>query len=251
MVLTLDEADNIEGCLASVKSFADDLLVFDSYSRDATSDLAARAGARVIEHRFEDYPRQRNAAIDAATGEWILFLDADERASEEIGDEVRGKISQADSQGNDYVLYWIPRKNYIFDRWIRHTGWSPDYQPRLMRRGKVRFDVARPVHELAVANGSEGYLTAPLVHYNYKNLAEFRERQRAYTRFEARELFQQGIKPHRRGLIGQPLREFARRFITLEGYKDLQYGVLLSVLMAYYAYVRQTDLRDLWAHAGG
>lgn len=250
VVLTYNEAENIEACLASAKGFADELLVFDSRSKDATRELAAKAGARVIEYAFEDYARQRNAALDAASGDWVFFLDADERASEEIGHEIRAMISGNNAIDANIVLYWVPRRNIIFGKLIKHTGWSPDYQPRLMRRGRVSFETDRPVHELAVPQGAEGYMTAPLLHFNYGSLAEFRERQRAYTLFEAQILFRRGIKGHWRGLIGQPLREFVRRFLTLEGYKDLGYGLFLSILMAYYAFLRQLYLRDLWRKSG-
>lgn len=245
VVLTRNEAKNIEACLATVRTVADELIVFDSCSEDATRGLATEAGARVIEHPFETYPLQRNAALDASSGDWVFFVDADERASDSVAAEVRGKVSQSATATGTPVLYWIPRDNYIFGRLIRHTGWSPDYQPRLMRRGRVRFDPARPVHELPLTDGQVGYLSAALIHLNYETLAQFRAKQRAYTRFEAQMLYQQGSRFRGRALIGQPVREFGRRFFSLGGYKDGQYGLLLSLLMAYYAFERQRILRHM------
>jgi (heptosyl)LPS beta-1,4-glucosyltransferase len=246
VVLTLNEAKQIGGCLASARSFADEVVVFDSYSVDATCEIARAAGAKVFRRAFDDYPSQRNAALEAASGEWVFFLDADERATAGVGKEIREVTARADSEDSGTALFWIPRKNYIFGKWIRHTGWSPDYQPRLLRKGKARFDPARPVHELVIAHGGEAFLREPLLHFNYDSLAQFHAKQAVYTRFEAQMLFAEGTRSRRRGLLGQPVREFGRRFITLEGYKDGAHGLLLSVLMAYYAFVRQRILADMW-----
>ena len=246
VVLTLNEARHIAACLESVRALADELVVFDSHSEDATPILASQIGATVYQRRFDNYPCQRNAALDAARGDWVFFIDADERADEAVAAEIRAAIVQAGQHSDAPVLYWIPRKNYIWGKWIRHTGWSPDYQPRLMYKAKVHFDPTRVVHELALAEGGEGYLRAPLTHFNYETLAQFRARQLSYTRMEAQILFEQGIRPHRRGLIGQPVREFVRRFLTLEGYKDGGHGLALSVGMAYYVYVRQRMLAQMW-----
>jgi (heptosyl)LPS beta-1,4-glucosyltransferase len=246
VILTFNEARQIEACLASAKPFADELMVFDSQSVDATCELAGNAGAKVYRRRFDNYPSQRNAALDAARGDWVLFLDADERATEAVGKEIRAAITSCESPPSAPVLFWIPRRNYIFGKWIRHSGWSPDYQPRLLRKGKARFDPTRTVHELVIADGGEASLREPLQHFNYDTLTQFRAKQAVYTQFEARMLFDQGIRVRWRGLIGQPLREFGRRFFTLKGYKDGIYGLTLSALMAYYAFVRQRMLKQMW-----
>jgi hypothetical protein len=140
---------------------------------------------------------------------------------------------------SDQVLFWIPRKNYIFGKWIQHTGWSPDYQPRVLKKGKAWFDPARPVHELVIAQGGELFLENPLTHFNYETLAQFREKQRRYTRYEAQIMAAEGIRPRWPSYISMPLREFIRRFVSLCGYRDGLHGLWLSLLMAYYAFWRQ------------
>lgn len=249
VVLTLNEAKHVRACLESALPFADELVVFDSYSVDATCEIAREAGARVMQRAFDDYPSQRNAALEAAGGDWVFFLDADERATAGVGKEIRAVTGRADPDHTAPVLFWIPRKNYIFGKWIRHTGWSPDYQPRLLRRGNARFDPKRPVHELVIADGGEAFLREPLLHFNYDSLGQFLAKQAVYTRFEAQMLLAEGTRPKRRGLLGQPLREFGRRFVTLEGYKDGGHGLLLSALMAYYAFIRQRLLEEMWRQA--
>jgi glycosyltransferase involved in cell wall biosynthesis len=251
VVLTLNEARHIAHCLASAKPFADELIVFDSYSEDATCEIAGNVGARIVQRRFDNYPSQRNAALETANCDWVFFLDADERASSEVGIEVRHAVAESNSKDTSTVLFWVPRKNYIFGEWIRHAGWAPDYQPRLMRKGMVRFDTSRLVHELPLVTGKEGFLVEPLVHYNYTSLTQFRMKQEAYTRFEAQMLLEQGTRARRRSYVGQPLREFLRRFLMLEGYRDGLHGLVLCVLMAYYALVRQQELARLWKEREG
>jgi len=245
VLLTLNEEKNIRECLESVRPFADELLVLDSGSSDHTVVWAKEAGARVTTRRFDNYPSQRNAALEEVRGDWIFFIDADERADAAVGEEICREISRIQNAMSDEVLFWIPRKNYIFGKWIQHTGWSPDYQPRVLKKGKAWFDPSRSVHELVVAQGGELYLKQPLIHYNYTTLAEFRARQERYTKFEAQEWYAAGKRARLRGYIGQPIREFVRRFIKLHGYRDGLYGLWLSTLMGYYAFKRQLYLAQL------
>lgn len=245
VVLARNEAKHIRDCLESARSFADELLVFDSNSTDATAPIARDAGARVEARTFDNYAGQRNAAIEAANGDWVFFIDADERANVEIGQEIRGEISRIEKTLSGTTLFWIPRKNYIFGKWIQHTGWSPDYQPRVLKKGQAWFDPSRPVHELVVTQGAELYLKQPLVHYNYETLAGFRTKQESYTRFEAEALVAAVGKPRLRSVISIPAREFARRYISLQGYRDGWHGLALSWLMAYYAFWRQVWAREM------
>lgn len=246
VVLTLNEAKHIGACLASVRSFADELVVFDSGSRDRTVQIAREAGARVETRPFDNYPRQRNAALDQANGGWVFFIDADERANEKVGAEIRAEIERAEQSPDGAVLFWIPRRNLIFGKWIQHTGWSPDHQPRVLRKGRAHFDPTRPVHELVITDGSQLYLREPLTHYNYESIGQFRSKQSRYTRFEAEQLYNTGVPANSRGLVGQPIREFMRRFVSLKGFRDGGHGLLLSCLMAYYAFQRQKLLGQMW-----
>jgi glycosyltransferase involved in cell wall biosynthesis len=242
IVLTRNEEKHIRDCLASVCDFADELLVLDDGSTDRTLDIAREMGARIEQRELDNFPAQRNVAIELARGEWIFFIDADERATPAVGREIQSLISNLQSP---IVGFWIPRRNIIFGKEIRYTGWSPDYQPRVLRKGKARFDPARAVHELVLWDGEVGYLREPLIHYNYATLAQFREKQIKYTRYEAQVWYAEGKRARWRGLIGQPLREFSRRFISLQGWRDGGHGLLLSALMAYYAGVRWQMLREM------
>lgn len=246
VALTLNEAKHIRECLESVRSFADELLVLDSGSTDSTAEIAREAGARVETRPFDNYASQRNAALEAARGKWIFFIDADERGDAAVGQEIRDEISRIERTNANEVLFWIPRKNYIFGKWIQHAGWSPDFQPRVLKKGRAHFDPTRPVHELVIAEGGELHLKQPLIHYNYETLAQFRAKQKRYTRIEALEMYEQKIHPRLRSYISMPAREFFRRFVSLQGYRDGLHGLVLSALMAYYAFWRQVWLAEMW-----
>lgn len=236
VVLTRNEEANIVACLDTVQ-WADQILVLDSLSQDATVGLAREQGADVRKRAFDNYAGQRNAALGMASSEWVFFVDADERVTPELAEEVRLAVNEEGLDG-----WWVPRKNYIFGRWIRHAGWYPDYQLRLLRRERARYDERREVHELVVLDGEAGYLRSPLIHHNYDTIQQFREKQNRYTDYEVRMLHNSGIRARAWNLVLQPLRQFRWRYLTLGGYKDGWPGFLLSALMAYYEMVRYCRL---------
>ena len=216
------------------------MVVFDSFSQDRTVEIAQELGASIIQRPFHNYADQRNAALQAVESQWVFFVDADERATPELAAEARQAIE------DEKAGWWVPRHNYIFGRLTRHAGWFPDYQLRLLKRERARYDPPQKVHEVVILDGQEGYLKNVLIHYNYDNLSQFLERQRRYSDYEARILYDQGIRPRWRNFILQPLREFRRRYVSLQGWKDGFHGLLLSSLMAYYNFVMYARLRRLW-----
>jgi glycosyltransferase involved in cell wall biosynthesis len=226
IVLTYNEEQNIEACLSSL-SWVDRQVVFDSHSTDRTIELSRRAGAEVLEHSFENYARQRNAAIDRVEAEWIFFVDADERATPAVADEVRDVTTNRPEVG-----WSVPRHNYIFGRLTLNCGWYPDYQFRLFRRGYARW--IRPVHEIAEVEGAQANLENPLIHYNYDDLADFVSRQRRYSEIDARILYDEGVRLRPYTPFTQAVRHFWWRFVTLYGIRDGWHGLRLSLLMAYY-----------------
>lgn len=246
IILTYNEAQHITACIDSLR-FADQIIVFDSFSTDDTVQLAQSAGAQVIQHAFANYASQREAALEAVRGaaDWVLFVDADERVTDALAAEVRASIERPGVAG-----YRIPRDNYIFGRLTRGAGWYPDYQTRLLRVGAVHYDLTRQVHEVVVLDGAEGTLQHPFIHYNYRDLPQFLEKQRRYTAYDARILYEQGVRPKPQNFVLQPLRQFWWRFVTLKGYGDGLHGLRLSLLMAWYELKKYVILRGLWNHNG-
>jgi (heptosyl)LPS beta-1,4-glucosyltransferase len=243
VILTKNEERHIADCIESV-AWADQVFVFDSYSDDRTVEIARQIGATVLQHPFHDYGQQRNAALEAVKAEWILFVDADERVTPELAAEIRQVIARDDVDG-----WWIPRHNHIWGAVVLYAGWYPDYQMRLLRRTKARYDPAREVHELVVLDGPEGYLENVLIHYNYDTLRQFIVRQERYTDYDAQILFDQGVHPKPQSYFVQPLRQFKWRYFELTGYKAGWRGLLLSLLMAYYNFSMYLRLRKLWRKA--
>jgi (heptosyl)LPS beta-1,4-glucosyltransferase len=242
IVLAYNEAQHIEDCLKSL-AFADERIVFDSFSTDKTVELARSAGARTIQHNFENYASQRNAALAAASNtDWVLFVDADERVNSELAEEIRQVLISPDA-----VAYRIPRNNYIFGKLTKGAGWFPDYQTRLLKVGKARYE--NPVHEVVVLDGELGTLENPFIHYNYKDLEHFLAKQRKYVRYDAQIMFDEGIKPKPQNYILQPLRHFRWRFFELKGYADAWHGFVLSALMAWYEFRKYQILGGLWKAA--
>jgi (heptosyl)LPS beta-1,4-glucosyltransferase len=242
VVIARDSEVHIAACLDSL-AWADERLVVDGGSADSTVSLARQAGARVEHRDWVSFPDQRNAAMEMARGDWVFFVDTDERATPELAAEIRKVVEEADLAAP--VMYWAPRHNVIFGKVILHTGWYPDYQPRLFRRGFAAFDPARVVHELPVFEGESGYLKNPLTHFNYKSIPEFLTKQMRYADLDVQRLREEGVRPRFWAPLLQPLRQFRWRYFGLQGYLDGGHGLLLSLLMAYYDFQVYWRLRSV------
>ncbi len=242
VILTLNEAEHITACLESL-TWADRRLVFDSHSQDETVALAQAARAEVSQSPFENYAQQRNAALDWLETDWVFFVDADERSTPQLAAEIRRVVAERPEHG-----WYVPRHNYIFGKLTRGAGWYPDHQLRLFKHGYVRYE--RPVHEIAVVDGAIGYLENPLIHYNYRDAAHFHAKQRAYSSFDAKILWQDGVRPRSHNFILQPLRHFWWRYVTLNGYQDGWHGLRLSLYMTYYEWVKYRKLAWFWRKSG-
>jgi (heptosyl)LPS beta-1,4-glucosyltransferase len=228
VVLTKNVVDHIGPCLATLE-FADRVVVSDSFSDDGTVGAAQALGATVTQRSFDNFAGQRNAALEAVDAEWVFFVDADERIPPDLAMEVRQVIRERSEAG-----WWVPRHNFIAGREVRHGGFYPDCQLRLLRRDRARYDPARPVHEVVLLDGDAGTLRHPMIHYNYDDWRQFHAKQRRYALLEARILRERGVRPWPHKFLTQPFREFRRRYITLAGYKDGWVGLKLALLLAFY-----------------
>ena len=240
VVLTRNEEKHLPDCLSSL-AWAPEVIVFDSFSTDRTVALARAAGARVEQRAFDNYAGQRQAALAVTPAEWILFVDADERATPALAAEIKTVLDRPEPG------WWIPRDNYLFGRLTRHAGWYPDYQLRLIRRQIAHYDPTRPVHELVLLDSSipGGHLAQALIHLNYETVNEFVDKQRAYARYDAGQLWRGGARARPRNFVLQPLRQFYWRWITLSGWRAGWHGLRLSALMAYFEWQKYSELRRL------
>lgn len=218
-------------CLESLGWADERIVLVDAATRDRSREVARQLGARVAERTFTTFAEQRDFALTLPQSDWVLFVDADERVPEDLAREVRLAISDAGAR----VGFWIPRDNVLMGRVVRNAGWYPDAQLRLLKRGAARFDPTRPVHELALLNGPSGSLGAAFLHLNYRTLGEFVRKQQRYSHLEALHWRLQYGVPRRRALLGQPIREFWRRYVSLKGYREGPLGLALCLVLAYFA----------------
>lgn len=243
VIIARDEERYIDEALQSAAAIADELIVLlDPRTTDRTAEIAQRHRAQVIQHTFSSFPSQRNYALEQCRGEWVLFLDADERIMPELLAELQ-QFRTSPPRSN--VGYWIPRHNLYFGRPLRGGGWYPDRQLRLLRRGYARYDQDRLVHELVVLDGAAGELTNHLLHINIETWPELHRKQRDYAIKEAQTLARNGVRAKWRNLVLQPLREINRRFIVWHGYHDGVLGLVLALIMGYYELVKYVHLLAL------
>ena len=236
VILAINEADHLAACIASAAPLltppdGELVVVLDARASAAVEAVAHRATERVYRSPFVNFSAQRNRGLALAQGAWVLFLDPDERVTPELAREIPATLAAP----GDCAGYWVARRTFMFGHEVRHTGWWPDYQMRLLRRDLARYDEARAVHELPlIPEDRQARLQAPLIHYNYATWRQFTAKQRDYAAYEARAQHARGIRAKPRNFILQPWREFRRRFITLDGWKDGPLGLLLSLALAYY-----------------
>jgi glycosyltransferase involved in cell wall biosynthesis len=243
-VVARSEAQHLGPCLDSLEWTDSRLVLLDSRTTDDSAEVSEAHGAAVFVRKFESFPVQRNAGLEIIRsrrlGEWVIFLDADERAPGPLAAEATDLIR--DPAPDSPVGFWIPRRNIIWGGWIRHGGWSPDYQLRLLKVDRASYDEDRDVHELVNLEGAAGYLREPLIHYNYDSVQQFIRKQRQYARLEAQHLARAGIVPRPWSVGLQPIREFRRRFVELSGYRDGWRGLTLAVLLGWYTAVTYARL---------
>lgn len=227
VVLTLNEEGHLAGCLRSTRPLTNNILVVDSGSNDDTLRIARGYGANVVHSPFHGFASQRNKALSMVTTPWTLFLDADERLTLELCNEVRECILKAEIST---AGFWIPRRNLVVGRSLRGGGWWPDRQARLIRAGRGYYDPEREVHEVVCFDGDTGELTQPIIHINYDSWNEVLTRQRQYTL----RLVDAGLVAPARPIsyLSRPAREFTRRFVLLGGYRDGLTGFALAAVMA-------------------
>ncbi len=238
-VITKDEERNIGLCLESVR-WADEIIVVDAGSKDKTREICEQYGAKVFLEEWQGFGRQKNIAVEKTKNEWILNIDADERVTPELAAEIAEVLDEKPVVNG----FYIPRKNFFGSRWIRHGGWYPDYNLRLFRKSKGRFQ-ERKVHEKVILEGQAGYLKNPLEHRTYNNLKEFLQRQDFYSDLAAQEMLQEGRKSYFYDFLFRPCWTFLQMYILRAGFLDGYYGFLLARLYAYYTLAKYGKLKEL------
>ena len=237
-VITLNEEANIVPCLESAR-FADEIVVLDSGSADRTVELARNFTDQVLTRPWEGFGPTKNLAIAAATRPWIFVLDADERITPPLRQEII-RIVQADGPLDGYR---VPRRNHFCGRFIRYLGWYPDYSIRLFRKSKGRFS-DREVHESVEINGRVGTLHHPMLHYTYKSISDFVLRMDRYSTLAAQELVRRGKRPLPGELLWRPVLTFLRLYILKKGFLAGRDGYTLAFLYSTYNFLKYYKFRE-------
>jgi glycosyltransferase involved in cell wall biosynthesis len=237
-VITLNEADRIEACLASL-AFCDEIVVVDSGSTDATVAIAAARGARVLTRAFDGYRRQKDFAVRAATCDWVLCIDADER----VTDALRGSIEQARAAGLPAAGFHFARATEYFGAFLRHGNAYPDRVMRLFDRRRGGFRGEREIHEHASVDGDVRTLSGDLEHRAYRSLSDQVARLDRYARLMAEHLHARGRRAHVYNIVLNPFWRFVRGYILRAGFLDGWRGLVYAYVEA--DYVRQKFIK-LW-----
>lgn len=239
LVLTKNEEEMIEGCLKQL-NFAGEIVIVDQNSVDDTLKIAKKYTGRIYKSSANDFAQNRNTLKDQAKGRWLLYVDADERLSQELIREIKIAISK-----NEFGAFYIPRKNYVLGKWLRHGGWWPDYTPRLFAKSKLE-KWEGVVHESPIISGKIGYLKTPIEHLSARSMSQMFLKSINWARIEANLFLKHG---HRQVGIASILKlsafEFIRRYIFKLGFLDGVVGLIVGLYQALHQAMIMTYLWEM------
>ena len=237
ILITRNEEVNLEDCLASLDGLATQIVVVDTQSTDRTLVIAQRYGALISSP--PDWPGfgpQKNRALDLASEDWVLSLDADERLTPELRAEIKGVLDKPQTD-----CYAIPRLSWYCGRFMRHSGWTPDYVDRLFKRGSARFSTDL-VHERLIPKGPVLRLKNQMLHYSFMNLAQVQEKMERYSTASAQQAFAKGKTASPLKAIAHGAWSFFRTYILRAGFLDGPQGFSLACSNAQGTYLRYMKL---------
>lgn len=237
ILITRNEEANLEDCLASLDGLATQIVVVDTQSTDRTLVIAQRYGALISSP--PDWPGfgpQKNRALDLASEDWVLSLDADERLTPELRAEIKGVLDKPQTD-----CYAIPRLSWYCGRFMRHSGWTPDYVDRLFKRGSARFSTDL-VHERLIPKGPVLRLKNQMLHYSFMNLAQVQEKMERYSTASAQQAFARGKTASPLKAILHGAWSFFRTYILRAGFLDGPQGFSLALANAKGSYLRYIKL---------
>ncbi len=241
-IIAYNEAEKVRATIASA-SWADEIIVVDSWSTDGTADIATAMGARVVQVDFKGFGDLRNHAIAACSHAWIFSLDADERCTPEAAAEIQAIIN--DPQALD--VYWTPRRNYFMGKWIKHSGWYPNYrQPQLFRKGAMGYD-HKPVHEGYVLHSDKpiGHMRNAIWQFPFKNMAEVMHKANRYSSLGAEKIMHKKISMGSALVHG--LWSFVKHYVFKLGFLDGWAGFVIALGNfegTFYRYVKALEMQN-------
>jgi len=238
IIPTFNEEENIREALESVK-FADEIMVVDSFSTDRTLDIVREYTSFIIQREYENSASQKNWAIPQATHEWILLVDADEKVTPELRDEIIETLKNQDSQ--DVVAHWIYRTNFFMGKQINYSGWQNDKVIRLFRKSKCRYQEKR-VHAEIIADGKVGVMKNKLLHYTFKGMDETINKINKYAEWKALDYDKKTGRLSPYHFVLKPMWAFVKHLIIKQGFRDGVPGFTIAKLQSYSIFIRYTKL---------
>jgi glycosyltransferase involved in cell wall biosynthesis len=239
VLITRNAAALLDACLESI-AFADEIVVVDSASSDATVQIARKRGARVVQKEWLGFGRQKQYAVEQAANDWVLCLDADERVSPELAASIQAALAAPAA-----TIYMMPRRNRFLGRWLSHGEGYPDWSPRLFNRMNARWSDDL-VHEKVLFAVTPGTLEGDLMHDSADDLATYLERQNRYTTLAARQAFEQGRSAGVLHLLFSPVVRFIKFYLMRLGFLDGLPGLLhisIGCVNSYMKYAKLIELR--------
>ena len=246
VVITKNEEKNIEECLRSAR-WADELIVVDTGSTDRTVALAKKFTDKVYRQPWSGYGIARNFGVDKSKGDWIFWMDADERITPELAERIQEILRSPDAAVSAYE---ISRKAFFLGRWIKHCGWYPGWVTRLFKRDAARFTDTR-VHERLLVEGRTRRIYVDVLHYTDPNLFHYLEKSNRYTSLAAEELFGGSEKFRMSKLLLNPFWVFVKMYFIRRGFLDGLEGFILCVLSAAYVFAKYAKLWEKYHTAEG
>lgn len=241
----LNEEAKIEDALKTV-AWADEIVVIDTGCTDQTIPIAQSYGAKIVTHTFTGFGKLRNAGIDACSHDWILSIDADERCTLELIQEIQALLAHVPQ----HDAYWIPRRNWFMNRWIKHSGWYPDYcQPKLFKRQALRYRDEDVVHEDWDVVGSIGYLHHDVLHFSYQHLSDIVRKIDNYAKLGADKLEAKGKSGGFFKGLSRGIWAFIRIYFIKMGFLDGKAGFMIALFnfeTTFYRYVMRDWKKQKW-----
>jgi len=245
-IIAFNESEKIKDCINSVL-WADEIIVADSHSTDGTTEIAESLGAKVVHINFDGYGKLRNEAISHCQGEWIFSIDSDERCTSEVRDEINEIVHNA-----EFDIYRVPRKNFFMGRWIKHSGWYPNFrQPQLFRNGMMSYDL-KPVHEGFISKSKKriGVLENSIWQFPFKNMEEVIHKANRYSTLGVSKLEDKGKRGGIFIAFIHGLWSFLKHYIFKLGFLDGGPGFVIAFGNfegTFYRYVKLTEAQSNWA----
>jgi glycosyltransferase involved in cell wall biosynthesis len=241
VIITFNEEHNIERCLESLQGIVDEIVVVDSYSTDKTQEICMRYGVTWIQNPFEGHIEQKNFALEKATFDHVLSLDADEALNDELKESILATKKNFSHDG-----YYFNRLTHYVDKWIYHCGWYPDQKLRLLNRKKGSWSGMNPHDKILMNQDSKTQkLSGDLLHYSYDSISDHINQTNKFTTIAAKAAFNNKVQSNIFKIVSRPILKFSKDYFLKKGFLDGRYGLIICSINALSALLKYSKLKDL------